>query len=410
MKKVAFLCLALLLVSFPVVAQVQEEKGQGETVTNITGTSTEGLTIFQSGKFKLQLDGRLQMVGAVYSGSANPMGSGTEVRRARLAFCPSWGDWSGQFDLNFAGNVVEIKDFWVGYTGFDHFIIKLGNHKTQWSLEEVTSSRYITFIERASMNSFTPDRRMGLSVTNWHKNWRIDAGVFGQGAEDVDTTGEKEAAGYNFRLTTAPLLKNNNVIHIGGSYAHETPSAGSGASVKFNTRPESHVTMAKFISTGKIKNVDSWDVYGLELASVFGPVVVQGEYSWVNVNRNSGKPTAKFNGYYAYVAWNVTGEKRPYNSEEGEVNYRTFPRNGKLGAIELAARYSNIDMDDTESSLILGGKEQNTTFAANWFPYANLKFSLNYSLVKTNINATGGGTYKGNDTFNILAGAVMFLF
>jgi phosphate-selective porin OprO/OprP len=406
MKKVAYLCVALLAVTFTAVAQ---ETGAGETVTNITGTSNEGLTIFESGKFKLQLDGRLQMVGAIYSGSINPLGSGTEVRRARLALSPTWGDWSGQFDLNFAGNAVEIKDFWVAYNGFSHFIIKAGNHKTQWSLEEVTSSRYITFIERASMNGFTPDRRMGLSVTNWHKNWRIFAGVFGQGAEDVDETGEKEAVGYNFRLTTAPLLKKDNVIHIGASFAHERPSAGSGDRVKFNTRPESHVTMAKFLTTGNISNVQSWDLYGLEFATVSGPVLVQAEYSWVDVNRVEN-PAAKFKGYYGYAAWNVTGEKRPYNSEEGEVGYRTIPKKNKLGAIELAVRYSCMNLDDTKSSLILGGKEENFTFAANWFPYANLKFSLNYALVKTNINATGGGDYLGGDKFNILSGAIMFLF
>jgi len=393
-----------------VFSAAAQETDEAEKVTGITGTSSEGLTVFESGKFKLELDMRMQMVGALYSGSENSLGSGTEVRRARMAFKPTWGDWTAQFDVNLAGNAVEIKDFWVAYTGFKNFMIKAGNHKTQWSLEEVTSSRYITFIERASLNCFTPDRRMGLSVANWHKNWRIFAGVFGQGAEDEDSTGEPEAIGYNFRLTAAPMLKDNTFIHIGGSWAHETPSAGSEDKIKFSSRPESHITQNKFVNTGKISKVDSWNCYGLELAAVGGPVMFQSEYAGVTVNRYEDKPKANFKGYYGFIGWMITGEKRTYNSEEGEVAGRMIPRNKKLGAIELAARYSVLDLNDPDSSEIMGGKEQNITFGASWWPYANLKFSVNYTLVNNDEYATGDGDYLGNDDFNVLAAAIMLLF
>ena len=410
MKKFAWLCVGLLLFAFYAVAQETEQQGgqEPETVTNIVGTSSEGLTIFKSGKFALELDGRLQLVWDVYKANLNPLGSGTEARRARLAFKPTWGDWTGQFDVNFAGNAVEIKDFWVAYTGFDHFILKAGNQKTQWSLEEVTSSRYITFIERASLNAFTPDRRVGFSVANWHKNWRIFGGIFGQGVEDVDETGVSEQLGYNFRLTAAPLLVKDNVIHLGASMAHVRPSAGSDT-VKFSSRPESHVTMNKFLNTGKIGDLRSWDAYGLEFAAVKGPVLLQSEYTWVNVNRLDLIPRVRLSGYYAYIAWRVTGENRPYNSEEGEVGWRTIPKNKKLGTIELAARYSNTDMNDTAAE-VFGGKEQNITFAANWFPYANLKISLNYIHTINDAFATGDGDFLPNDKFNTFATAIMFLF
>ncbi len=407
MKKVAFLCMALMLLSFAAVAQ---ETGEPEKATNITATSSEGLTIFESGKFKLEIDGRLQLGGATYMGSDNPMGSGTEVRRARFALKPTWGNWNAQFDLDFSGNEVQIKDMWVAYTGFDHFIIKAGNQKTQFSMEEVTSSRYITFLERASLNAFTPDRRMGLSVVNWHKQWRIFAGLFGQGAEDVDESDEPERGGYNFRLTAAPLMKGSTYIHVGGSYSHMSPSAGSGDKVKFSYRPESHITQIKFVNTGKISDVDNWDVYGTEFAAASGPVLLQAEYAWTRVNRLELNPTAKFDGYYGFISWFVTGEKRPYSSEEGEAAGRTIPKNKKLGTIELAARYSCLDLNDAASSGIMGGKMRNITFGANWYPYANLKFTLNYILVNNDQYATGDGDYLGNDDFSVLAAGIQFLF
>ncbi len=411
MKKIIVLCMTVVLCALSAVAQ-EQGKTEATEETGITGKSTEGLTIFTSddGKFKLELDARLQLAGAVYSGSDNPMGSGTEVRRARLGLKPTWGDWNAQFDVNLAGNAVEIKDFWVAYNGFDHFIIKAGNQKTQWSLEEVTSSRYITFMERASLNCFTPDRRMGLSVTTWHDQWRLSAGVYGQGAEDVDESDEPEAGGYNFRLTAAPLLKENAFFHVGGSFAHMRPSAGSNDRVRFNTRPESHITQIKFVTTGRISSVTSWDVYDLELAAAAGPVLLQGEYAWTKVSRYGDNLDAKFDGYYGFVSWFITGEHRTYSSEEGETAGRVFARNKKLGAIEVAARYSCLDLNDPGSSAIMGGKERNVTLAASWYPYANLKFTTNLIFVNNDEYATGGGDYLGNDDFTVLSAGIQLLF
>jgi phosphate-selective porin OprO/OprP len=404
MKKIIILCALVMVFAFSAFAEEVE-------ATPIIGTTNEGLLLFQSsdGNFKFELDGRLQLGAALYMGSDNPMGNGTEVRRARLALKPTWGDWSAQFDVDFGGNAVEIKDFWVGYSGFKNFIITIGNHKGQWSMEEVTSSRYLTFMERGYVNAFAPDRRIGLSVTNWHKNWRAFAGLFGQLSGDEDTTGENEALNYNFRLTAAPLLTDNAFVHIGGAFGHSQPTAGSGGTVKFNSRPESHITMNKYLATGKIKNVDSWDQYGLELAAATGPFLLQGEYAWVNVNRNSDKATAKFNAYYAFISWFITGEKRPYNSEEGEAAGRIYPKNKKLGAFELAARVSSLNLNDKDSSGIMGGMGRNVTLAVNWYPYANLKFSVNYILVNNDENATGGGSYSGNDDFNVLQFGILFL-
>ena len=138
--------------------------------------------------------------------------------------------------------------------------------------------------------------------------------------------------------------------------------------------------------------------------------MLQGEYAWVDVNRNSDKPTAKFNAYYAFASWFVTGEKRPYNSEEGEAAGRIIPINKKLGAFEVAARVSFLNLNDDDSSVIMGGKGQNVTLAANWYPYANLKFSVNYHHGQQRRQyATGGGSFIGNDDFNVLQFGILFL-
>jgi phosphate-selective porin OprO/OprP len=396
MKKIIFLCVLVVFFASSVMAQEVETK-------TLTGTSDDGLLILKSddGKFSLMLDGRINLGAALYMGNENPLGSGLEVRRARLGLKPTWGDWSAQFDIDFSGNEVDVKDMWIGYGGFKNMMITLGNHKGQWSVEEVTSSRFITFMERGLPNAFAPDRRLGLSIAKWGKNWRAFAGLFGEEAGNVDETGTNEALNYNLRLNVLPLFKDNMFIHVGGAFGHSVPFANDEGSVKFSSRPESHVTDTKFLNTGKIKKVDSWDQYGLEFAAAAGPFLFQAEYASVKVKRVDGEPNAKFSGYYAFASWMITGEKRPYSIEEGEPAGRIYPKNKKLGAFELAARISSLDLTDEEAE-IMGGKGQNITLAANWYPYPNLKFTVNYILVNNDENATADGDFAGNDDFNVL--------
>jgi phosphate-selective porin OprO/OprP len=395
MKKTVFLFVLVLFFAFTAVAEEIESR-------DLTGRSDDGLLLFQSedGKFKFELDGRINLVAGMYMGNENPRSNGIEVRRARLGLKPTWGDWSAQFDIDFDGVGAEIKDLWLGYGGFKNMMITLGNHKGQFSVEEVTSSRYITFLERAQPNAFAPDRRIGVSIAKWGKNWRAFAGLFGEEAANADEIGENEALNYNLRLSFLPLHNDNAFIHVGGAFGHSQPDANDGGTVRFRARPEAHVADTRYLNTGKIKKVDSWDEYGLELAASYGPLLLQGEYMSVNVNRLENEPKAKFSGYYAFASWLITGEKRPYSIEEGEPAGRIHPKNKSLGVFELAARISNLNLNDAGSG-IMGGEGNNITLAANYYPYPNLKFAANYIMVNNDQYATADGDFTGNDDYNI---------
>ena len=80
MKKIVLLCALVVFFAFSAFAEDVD-------ANKITGTTDNGLIILKSndGKFTFELDGRLQLGAALYMGNNNPMGNGTEVRRARLA-------------------------------------------------------------------------------------------------------------------------------------------------------------------------------------------------------------------------------------------------------------------------------------------------------------------------------------
>ena len=369
-----------------------------------------GNLVFQSADsaFKYWIDGRVQLDGAEYFGSENDLGSGTHVRRARFGVKTTmFRNWQGEIDLDFAGNEVEVKDLWVGYAGFPNTLVRVGNFKEPFSLETLTSSKFITFLERSYIDAFSPDRHIGLSVSRWGKRWQASAGVFGQESGDVDESGQAEAWAVTGRVTVAPVLAERRVVHLGGALSRRTPNADvpdDANRVRFRARPETVVNQARFLSTGQIEQTDHVAYYNAEAAVVFGALSAQGEFTAVTVHRMNDLKSANFSGGYAAVSLFLTGESRPYESSAGEFG-RVIPRS-RHGAVELAGRFSRMSLNDTDSGVdIAGGKGTNYTLGLNWHVNQNFKFMVNYVRVVLDDNAApDGGTepFVTGDKFNIV--------
>ena len=374
----------------------------------LPGSYDGGYLVFQNAdsSFRYWLDGRVQVDGAMYSGSKNALGNGTEIRRARLGGKATlFRTWHGEIDVDFAKNAIEMKDMWIGYLGFENNMIKFGNYKEPFSLETLTSSKYITFLERSYADNFSPDRNIGLGFAHWGSWWQVAGGAFGQPAGSVDASGRDEGYGLTARLTAAPINRPGRLLHIGGAISRRTPNgdpAPDTNTVRFRARPETNISQARFFTTGKIRLVDHTSYYNGELAAVYGPLSVQGEYTTVGVNRMNGLPKPWFNGSYAFVSYFLTGESRPYLAEEGEFD-RVVPK-ANYGAWEIAARVSGIDLNDAGVN-IGGGKGTNYTLGLNWHMNANFKWMVNYTRVVTDNNAKpdmGVAPFQTADKFHII--------
>ena len=272
--------------------------------------------------------------------------------------------------LEFAPD-ADLKTAYFKYLGWQNNELMFGKHRESILLDELTSSKYTTFMERAMITEFHPGRNPGFGWRYIGDQLYTQAGLF---FSDVDEAADDQV-GVTGRLVWRPVKSKQNVLHFGvAASTRDTPSEGE---LRFRARPESHVTDVRLIDTGTLTGVDRHDMLGLEAVWVNGPLSVQAEYlsNWL---RRDSMPTLQFGGWYAYASWFLTGESRPYRSKRaafGRVKPKRSLDRGGPGAWEFAARFSRLDLSDQE---IVGGRQDNVTFGVNWYPTGNTRFSFNF--------------------------------
>ena len=113
-----------------------------------------------------------------------------------------------------------------------------------------------------------------------------------------------------------------------------------------------------------------------------------------------------FGGGYLYAGLFLTDDTHPYNSKTAEFG-RVRPK-GDVGALEIAARASYVDMDDQD---VKSGTSTAYTLGLNWYANANVRLYLNYGFVSNDENATGrGGKMAPEDAFHYVQSRVLVVF
>ncbi len=314
----------------------------------------------------VNVGGRIQADAAFYDEDFTELSSGTEFRRVRLFASGNIDeDIAYKVQLDFADGDADLKDVYIKYTGFDFADLTVGNFKVPFGLEELTSSKYITFMERSMANSFTPSRRIGLGLSRASGNTTFSAAIFGDEAND---SGNDEGIGLAGRFTIAPQLDDGDFLHFGAAAVYQeadTTDAGTDVA-RFRARPESHVTSRRLIDTGTIADVSNTTKLGLEAAAVLGSFSLQAEYILTQVDAAGGD--VDLDGYYAYASWFPGGERRAYKNG-------VFGRTKATNAWELGLRYSFMSLND---GAISGGEETNITLGANYYINPYFRLMANY--------------------------------
>lgn len=319
---------------------------------------------------ELKPTARLHLDYAAHDADVEPLHDDWMVRRAVIGLEGKFNDdWEFEigYNLDDDGRLKPadggFRDVTLSYEGWAAGAITVGQFKTPFGLEELTSSNNGSFIERAlPVDAFAPSRRMGVGFNRHGDNYTVAAMVFGASID-----GDDRGRGAGARFTTAPIHTADTVLHLGIAAVTEKPRS----KVDFDTAPESRVADVDLVNTGRIGDVGRINRIGLEGAWRSGPLSLQAEWMQAAVQRNAGRTNATLDGWYLGGSWVLTGESRPYKNGE----FKGIKPRGAGGAWELTARYSRINLDD---SGVRGGKEHNFTAGLNYTLNEHLRIMLNY--------------------------------
>lgn len=314
---------------------------------------------------------------------------GTEFRSARMYMSGSIYDnidYKVQYDFAATTN-YEFKDVYIGIRDLPVGYLKIGRFKEPFGLEELTSSRFITFMERSSLYAFVPDRNTGFMLSSTALNNRATwaAGVFRDSAKYAHGK-EQSEGGYNLtgRVTALPLYEDEGarLLHVGAAYSLRNPKD----TVQYRSAPEAHLA-PYFVDTAAL-TANKAGLLGLECAWVDGPFSLQGEYMYANVDGKDGASSPNFDGFYIQGSYFLTGEHRKYKTSSGTFDRvkpkENFDSKGGVGAWEIATRYSQIDLNDGS---ITGGRLKDTTVGLNWYLNPNMRIMWDY--VRSDLNGVG---------------------
>ena len=347
--------------------------------------------------FYLRIGGRLYLDFAKYFEDKNDLGSGglgirTFMIEGNGRFSEQWlyrlsiGGLTngGRFD----GTEAFLDDAYVTYLG-TKTAWTFGQHGEPFSLEERTSSLNGTFMEASLPNAMVPGKNVGLSIFRTGNRWSLNAGLFTEDLRSGKDVAD-QGIGFTGRFVFRPESPSETLYHLGGSSSYRLVRGDD--PVFYRARPESGLTDVRYVNTGEIPGADAVARAGIEAALQKGPLCIQAEYVAAYVDRDARYDNLFFHGWYASLSWFVTGESRRYFSREAIFGYPEVK--SKYGAVELAARYSMLDLSHGS---VLGGKERNITFGINWYITSKARLMTNYILVFADDNADDDGTVLGDD-------------
>lgn len=357
------------------------------------------------------------------------------IRRARINISGKFFDsyeYEISTNLQAVNNAVTDDVAFMNIHWWDEAQFRFGQFKMPMTLEKMTSSNNIDFMERSFVNQMAPNEDLGAMIHGVPAKGLTYALAFtngsGQNTPDADVRVDNKDVIARVTANAAEWMDNKNMILHGGLAYSKGDIAGAtgtgigaGGTVQTQSGVRFHVLPTITAGTGSVgTGVDATidrTRLGLEAIAAYGPFKLQGE--WLRTNYDFNR-TATLDAsvdqkaWYLEALWLITGEK-----------YADFYKNGVMGALkpknefvhpsaaattgawglwEAGVRYSKYDASDFKSEG-LGTTANNVTKGAGFteadewtvgikfLPNANNRYMLNY--VRTSFDNPYVATVKG---------------
>ena len=330
----------------------------------------------------LTLGGRLHLDSNFFDNGLTVFNDDSGVRRGRLELGGRvLKDWRFRLDREFSSQGRGFKNAWLSYRGIDHVELVGGNFTTPFSLEALTSSNATAGMERSLANALAPNFLLGGSGAVYGKHWSVTGGYFFNSLSQDPTVNRDSGKSIMGRATFAPVNKRHDTVHFGAAIEHRDLDAGVATRVR--SFPEASLATARLVDTGNLAGVSSFNAFNFEAALRHRGAMLSGQF----IRRNNNAPTLGdpvFNAGYIQGAWVLTGEDRSYSERQGI--FGGIEPKSRLGAVELVARYSFLDLNDGP---VTGGEEKDYLVGLNWYVIKNLRFMGNYVHAVASPNSAG---------------------
>jgi phosphate-selective porin OprO/OprP len=382
----------------------------------------------------------------VHVGGSTASGSGLNIRtlgfnhRARRIRLGGEGTIPGGFgykcEMDFANAATSFGDCIISYAPAGKpYSIEIGNQETNNGLEQISSSRWSSFIERAAFDdAFVNTRRLGINLgyANSAGDFRIKGGLWA--AHSIDSSLDNEGWIGAARAVYSPLMGGNQ-LHFGLNYQHRkfqsnnngTTAAGAGQPstnqvARYRARPFSQLTDVRFVDTGNYA-AKSDDIFGIEAAGIFKSLHIAAEAQWLKSNAYDAGDTfshltgtdlldqfpgnvnsflvpdgnPSYWGGYIEAGYYLTGETRGYKAGTWDRTKVLKPfSKGGWGAFQINGRVDYLDLETNKLQEALtnnfatgafvasnnytrGGKQLGLQAGLTWIPEDYFRVLLNYS-------------------------------
>jgi len=346
-----------------------------------------------------------------------------EIRRARIGVSGTINkDIAYEVVGNAVGSSANFVDTAFANYGFNKAAqFRAGRFKQPFSLEELTSSNSIDFMERSYGNQVVPGKRLGImlhgeptkGMTYGISSFQQD---FSQGVSSQNL-GQSNAARLAANLAEMQGI-GDTVIHVGyaqakmyNKVANVTSSSGGttttatvlsmrsenrGINNAYRIRLNGDSVTTGYSVVGQTLTSVENSLTGTEFAAARGPFKFQMENfrNYVKASSVGGSANVNHAANYYEVMYNITGESwsKAYRGgafsgiTPGSIymkDYGGVVGNG-IGAWQVGLRMSDYTVDEgTVTTASTGSKTGKTsTLALNWLLNNNARVMLNYSETK----------------------------
>ncbi|HEX8909393.1 MAG TPA: porin [Anaeromyxobacteraceae bacterium] len=333
---------------------------------------------------------------------------------------------------DFAGGKVVVQEAFVDVRYLRWLEVRLGKMKVPVGLERLQNSNAVTFAERAFPTSLAPNRDVGaelfgdvggvLSYAVGIFNGAVDDGI-----SESDQDSNKEGAARVFltpfaRTRLAPLKGLG--LGVSGTWGAPRGTAAQPQLPSFTSPGQNTIFSYAAASTGgapdpartAVADGDHtrWDVQGYYF---YGPLGIQSEYidSTQRVRKGASAVRASNTAWEGTASLVLTGEKATYRMIVPDRPLE--PAVGQWGAVEIAARYQLIRLDDALfANKVFADDAQQVRGAnawgagVNWYLDRSFRVMVSYDRTRFFAGASSSGRVVDRTPEQVIIGRAQLVF